>query len=150
MDKLKEETENKGESRSQLIKSIKTPLSFFVLVVIIIDGFLAVLASTSDCDERAIMIYGSLIILLIVIISVVLLTFFRPQFLYKLQSNENLFEGVKELNKISKNTKKVLTTIFPQKPENVGLEEWQIIIGLIRDQINLSNNLIETTQKLLK
>lgn len=69
-----------SEDRTSIISAVRTPLGFFVFVVLVVEGILGTLsgAALSGAD-RSIALYGMLILIGALIAVVVLLAVFRPE-----------------------------------------------------------------------
>jgi hypothetical protein len=74
---------NTPDNRLGLIQAVKTPLGFFVLVVLIVEAVLGGLASVSSSD-RTLLIWGMLILLGSTIAIVAALAYLRPYVLQPL------------------------------------------------------------------
>ncbi len=69
---------NSASSRVSTISAVKTPLSFFVLVVIAVETGLGSLAAKAEAHNQMIIIYLMVATILTLIAAVIALTFLRP------------------------------------------------------------------------
>ncbi len=146
------------ESKSKIISSVKTPLGFFSLTILIVEVILGITANISRGNLQNYIAIGMVIAFLLVIIVVALLTFIRPDYLsgltnkvdkndvekYRRSNIKNAMELVKEIESQTttiKNIKNSLNQLFPKgMPDEVQPKEWQIVLLLIErldDQINV-------------
>lgn len=70
--------EQNASSRIALIKIIKTPLAFYVLIALIAEAILGVLATSTEGQIQEISLYGLIVLFLLLVIIVTLLTFLKP------------------------------------------------------------------------
>ena len=66
-------------SRGDLIRVVKTPLGFFVLVVLVVEGVLLTLAFRTEGTDRTLAIAGSLVLLAILVAVVAFLAYYRAE-----------------------------------------------------------------------
>lgn len=76
--KQKASTKN-TPSRLDLVQTVKTPLGFFTLIVLIVEAILGITASFNQGTDRTYLILGMLFLLFILVIVVSLFAFFRPE-----------------------------------------------------------------------
>ncbi len=70
-------------SRVDIIQTVKTPLGFFTLVVLVVEAILGLVATRlSQGADRTSLINGMLILIILLVILVALLAFFRPEALF--------------------------------------------------------------------
>lgn len=67
----------KTQSRADLIRVVRTPLGFFVLLVLVVEALLVPLASICEGFHRTLAISGVIVILVGLIVVVAILAFFR-------------------------------------------------------------------------
>ncbi len=66
-------------SRVDIIQTVKTPLGFFTLTVLVVEAILGVAAGFSQGADRTLLIWGMMILIFLLIIIVVGLALFRPE-----------------------------------------------------------------------
>lgn len=60
-----------SKSRIEIINTVQTPLGFFVLVVLVVEGVLGVLTKFSDGGDRTLLIIGMLVVIVLLIGAVI-------------------------------------------------------------------------------
>jgi hypothetical protein len=78
------EENSKNQSKSEreaILKLIKTPLSFFVLIAMIIEAILGALAIKSSGEIQKISLWGVIIVVVLLILVVTVLTIWKPDYL---------------------------------------------------------------------
>lgn len=158
------------ESRVDIVNAVKTPLGFFALVILIVEAIVGIVAGTSSGDLRTYLAIGMLVAFLLVIVIVAVLAFFRPLSLYGLQAQsgeqlasatnsiaqellpvtERALKNAEQQYQIAQETLRTISKLFPQLPKGVELHEWQIVTGLLRDQVHLSGELLDSARELDK
>jgi hypothetical protein len=68
----------RGESRASIISSVRTPLGFFVLVMLVVEAILGVVVGLSAGEDRTLAIKGMLIIIVALILVVAFMAVLRP------------------------------------------------------------------------
>jgi len=63
----------------RIIQAVQTPLGFFTLIVLVIEGALALLVTSNKEPERTYLTAGMLGLLVLLIVTVGLIAYFRPQ-----------------------------------------------------------------------
>jgi len=85
------------KSRIDIIKSIKTPLNFFVVVVLIVEGYLSAILISGDISENdtSIIIYSMIVLIFLTVATVGFIAYKKPHSLgdpnvlpYKLEKNK--------------------------------------------------------------
>lgn len=80
---MPQEAQNKNHSnRLNLLKAVKTPLGFFVLIVLVVESILGVIA-ISTSGENQLVIYGMLAIIVILIAIVSFFAYKKPESLLR-------------------------------------------------------------------
>lgn len=69
-----------------VINAVKTPLGFFVLVVLLVEVILGITANMSTGSDRTILIVGMLFLILLLVIIVAWMAYYRPSALYGLST----------------------------------------------------------------
>ena len=64
--------------RAEIIRVVQTPLAFFVLVVLVIEGILGVLALKFPSPERSYVVLGMLTLIALLVVLVATLAVWRP------------------------------------------------------------------------
>lgn len=67
------------ESRTGIIEAVKTPLGFFVLVVLVVEALLGIIVGLSEGTDRTLAIVGMLGVIGALILVVAVIAFFRPK-----------------------------------------------------------------------
>lgn len=76
----KQKLDDKAASqRIDIIQGVRTPLGFFVLVVLVVEALLGITAGLSQGPDRTRLINGMLILIFLLVVIVTLLAFFRPE-----------------------------------------------------------------------
>ena len=94
-DKVDLEKTRNGNSRAEIINSVKTPLGYFVLVLLAIEVILAALAARAEGSDFAFLVRAMVVILVIVTIVVALIAYIRPSALAL--SNNAMSEGARKM-----------------------------------------------------
>ncbi len=69
-----------SKDRTSIISAVKTPLGFFVLVVLVVEGILGTLSGAAlSGSDRSVALYGMFALIGVLIAVVVLLAVFRPE-----------------------------------------------------------------------
>jgi hypothetical protein len=79
--------ENKGgerveKRRSDIIRSVRTPLGFFALVVLVVEAILGATTNFTSGSDRTFLVIGMLVIILVLIAVVAVMAWKRPYSLY--------------------------------------------------------------------
>ncbi|MCI5157661.1 MAG: hypothetical protein D3906_04335 [Candidatus Electrothrix sp. AUS1_2] len=149
-------------SWSDIIVAVKTPLGLFTLVLLIIEAILGIVATRSIDQLQIYIAKGMLLGFFLVILLVALIAFFRPRSLYGLQTeskqeitadylpySSSLVQKAGQQVSLTKQIASSLEQLFPKGvPEGIEHREWNIISSLLRDQENLSVDLLEISKKL--
>ena len=70
----------KSPTRIDIIQTVKTPLGFFTLVVLIVEGILGVItANLSQGADRTYLILGMLLLIFLLVVIVAIFALFRPE-----------------------------------------------------------------------
>lgn len=72
------------DSRVELINAVRTPLGFFVLVVLIVEIILGITTNFSSGNDRTYLIIGMLVLIVLLVLIVAGMAIFRPTSLYGL------------------------------------------------------------------
>jgi hypothetical protein len=70
------------ETKESIIGAVKTPLGFFVLVVLLVEVIFGITASMSSGSDRTYLIIGMLILIFALVFIVAIMAFYRPTSLY--------------------------------------------------------------------
>ncbi len=70
---------NKTTNRLNIIESVKTPIGFFVFVVLVVEAIFGVALSNSQGSERSILIISMIALICTLVAIVVVLAVFRPE-----------------------------------------------------------------------
>jgi len=94
-----------SEERTSIISAVKTPLGFFVFVVLVVEGILGTLsgAALSGAD-RSVALYGMLILIGALIAVVVLLAVFRPEALAGARKDDKLQAHLEQVRATAERT----------------------------------------------
>lgn len=68
--------------RTGIIRSVRTPLGFFTLTVLVVEAIMGIMTNFTSGSDRTILIVGILIIILLLIIIVAVMAWKRPHRLY--------------------------------------------------------------------
>ena len=77
-------------SRHQIIDTVKTPLGFFVLAVLVVETGLGIAATIGEGDNQRIALIGMLSIFALVVAVVAIFAYFKPEVLWASQLAEGL------------------------------------------------------------
>lgn len=80
-------------TRLNLVQTVKTPLGFFTLVVLVVEAILGVTANFSQGIDRTYLIIGMLFLIFSLIIIVSIFAFFRPEALSGKRPNDQMLNG---------------------------------------------------------
>lgn len=72
-------TQNESSNRVDIIQTVRTPLGFFTLVVLVVEVILGVTANFSQGTDRTYLIVGMLFLIFLLVIIVAGFGFFRPE-----------------------------------------------------------------------
>jgi len=67
-----------SQSRMNIIKTVQTPLGFFVLIVLVVEGILGIVAGLGEGADRTLAIRGMLAIIAVLILAVFCLAWRKP------------------------------------------------------------------------
>jgi len=81
------------KTRMDLVQTVKTPLGFFTLVVLVVEVILGVTANFSQGADRTYLIIGMLSLIFFLIIIVSIFAFFRPEALSGKRPNDQMLNG---------------------------------------------------------
>ncbi len=112
--------ENNNENRAGLIDNVNSPLGFFALSLLIVEGFLTITLIFSDLDPKS-KYYGMLIgagLFLIVVIGVLILVWCKPKNLIFKQEG-HLLDGKNYGNNNNPEKKSTLEEKQPVSPSDV-------------------------------
>jgi hypothetical protein len=79
--------------RVDIIQAVKTPLGFYSLVVLVIEGIFGIVANSSQGTDRTYIITGMLLLIFLLVIIVASFAFFRPGALLGLPRDEDSLAG---------------------------------------------------------
>lgn len=77
--KIDPDTAARDGARAGLVRSVQTPLGFFVLVVLVVEAILGVVVGATTGFDRSVTIAGMLIIIAGLIATVAFLAYYRPE-----------------------------------------------------------------------
>ncbi|UCC59037.1 MAG: hypothetical protein JSW14_03850 [Candidatus Bathyarchaeum sp.] len=98
-----------GGSRESLIKSVKTPLGFFVLVVLIVEAIMGITVSFSSGLDRTILIVGMIGLIFLLVAVVTGMAIYRPMSLYG--------KSVSDIKEIESSNKSISKVKMVSKPK---------------------------------
>lgn len=98
--------ENPNEPKVNIINAVKTPLGFFVLVVLIVEMIFGISANISSGNERTLLIIGMMALVFFMVLIVAIMAWVRPDSLYgksalpKMKNKEELSykESIERMN----------------------------------------------------
>jgi hypothetical protein len=94
--------QSEKDTKANIINLVKTPLNFFVLVILIVEVVFGISASISSGSDKTYLIVGMLILIFLLVLIVAGMAFFRPASLYgipskseerKIQPNQHTIKG---------------------------------------------------------
>jgi hypothetical protein len=85
--------------RVSIIRTVQTPLGFFVLVVLVVEAMLGVIAGVSESPATTLTVAGMLVVLLALIGIVAYLAYHRPEALGGIRAPTGLAAAYPELNR---------------------------------------------------
>ena len=101
------------QSREKIINITRDPLGFFVLTVLVVEGFLSIVACFSEGFDRTMTIALMFIIILCLICIVAFMAYFRPASLYGLEAKKAKSDELTSSQKANINDgKEMLNTLF--------------------------------------
>ena len=111
-------------SRANLINTVTTPLGFFVLVVLVIEGIFGVTASLSDGAHRTYLVAGMIAVILLLVGIVAFMAYQRPEGLRGESAETSIsLHGDWEMTlKTSKNETRTGTVTIRQRPGRTNFE----------------------------
>jgi hypothetical protein len=78
-DKKERDTAAREGARAGLVRSVQTPLGFFVLVVLVVEAILGVVVAATTDFDRSVTIGGMLVIIAGLVATVAFLAYYRPE-----------------------------------------------------------------------
>jgi hypothetical protein len=75
---------NNDDLRGNIINIVKTPLGFFVLIVLVVEAILGITANSSAGSDKTFLIQGMVVLIFLLVAIVALTAIFRPASLYGL------------------------------------------------------------------
>ena len=124
-DAVNQETDTPSlPARADLIRTVQTPLGFFVLVVLVVEGILGVTASLSEGSARTYLVVGMIAVIVLLVGIVAFMAYRRPEGL-KGESTEtsiSLHGDWKMTMKTSKNETRKGSVTIRQRPGRKSFE----------------------------
>lgn len=90
-----------SDEKVRIIEAVKTPIAFFVLVILLVEGILGLVA-TKCPDQRTMVVLGMLALIFLLVVIVATLSYYRPEALKGVR-----FIDDPELDKIRQNFQEV-------------------------------------------
>lgn len=114
--------ESKKEGMKGIIQAVKTPLGFFVLVVLIVEAILGGSAIFSSGPDRTYLVIGMISLLFLLVIIVAVMAYFRPSSLYGKGTTISQREQLKPSEELSSQEKHYLN-ILKSSEDSKQLED---------------------------